>query len=200
VMQAYYSLYIDATDELRHMESYITAEHKRGRRMLEVRLRFPLRLASASALWAGLRAPSLLVSAASLTFARRFLFFGGGHDRSYTSWCSMRAMCFRVSTCCSPWAQYTSSPRKVTGTGSSFGLLHLLSPCLHFCTTLHCAALHNESTCMTGVHLPFAHRSGGKRHPDRSRGNVPRRAAPDAWPVPPKLSRAGSPFPFSHGS
>ena len=35
-MQAYYSLYIDATDELRHMESYITAEHKRGRRMLEV--------------------------------------------------------------------------------------------------------------------------------------------------------------------
>ena len=182
------------------MESYITAEHKRGRRMLEVRLRFPLRLASASAHWAGLRAPSLLVSAASLTFARRFLFFGGWHDRSYTSWCSMRAMCFRVSTCCSPWAQYTSSPRKVTGTGSSFGLLHLLSPCLHFCTTLHCAALHNESTCMTGVHLPFAHRSGGKRHPDRSRGNVPRRAAPDAWPVPPKLSRAGSPFPFSHGS
>lgn len=77
-MQAYYSLYIDATDELRHMESYITAEHKRGRRMLEVRLRFPLRLASASALWAGLRAPSLLVSAASLTFARRFLFFGDG--------------------------------------------------------------------------------------------------------------------------
>ena len=70
-MQAYYSLYIDATDELRHMESYITAEHKRGRRMLEVRLRFPLRLASASARWAGLRAPSLLVSAASLTFTRR---------------------------------------------------------------------------------------------------------------------------------
>ncbi|KOO22302.1 vacuolar sorting protein 35 [Chrysochromulina tobinii] len=34
--KAYYSLYIDATDELRHMESYITAEHKRGRRMLEL--------------------------------------------------------------------------------------------------------------------------------------------------------------------
>jgi len=34
--KAYYGLYIDATDELRHMESYITAEHKRGRRMLEL--------------------------------------------------------------------------------------------------------------------------------------------------------------------
>jgi len=34
--KAYYGLYIDATDELRHMEGYITAEHKRGRRMLEL--------------------------------------------------------------------------------------------------------------------------------------------------------------------
>ena len=34
--KAYYDLYISATDELRHMESYISSEHKRGRRMLEL--------------------------------------------------------------------------------------------------------------------------------------------------------------------
>ena len=34
--KAYYDLYIAATDELRHLEAYISAEHKRGRRMLEL--------------------------------------------------------------------------------------------------------------------------------------------------------------------
>ena len=34
--KAYYDLYISATDELRHMEAYISSEHKRGRRMLDV--------------------------------------------------------------------------------------------------------------------------------------------------------------------
>ena len=34
--KSYYDLYIAVTDELRHLEAYITAEHKRGRRMLEL--------------------------------------------------------------------------------------------------------------------------------------------------------------------
>ena len=34
--KSYYDLYIAATDELRHLEVYISAEHKRGRRMLEL--------------------------------------------------------------------------------------------------------------------------------------------------------------------
>ena len=34
--KAYYDLYIAVTDELRHMEAYISAEHKRGRQMLEL--------------------------------------------------------------------------------------------------------------------------------------------------------------------
>lgn len=34
--KSYYDLYIAVTDELRHLEVYITAEHKRGRRMLEL--------------------------------------------------------------------------------------------------------------------------------------------------------------------
>ena len=34
--KAYYDLYISVTDELRHLEAYISSEHKRGRRMLEL--------------------------------------------------------------------------------------------------------------------------------------------------------------------
>ena len=34
--KSYYDLYISVTDELRHLEGYISAEHKRGRRMLEL--------------------------------------------------------------------------------------------------------------------------------------------------------------------
>lgn len=34
--KAYYELYISATDELRHLEAYLSAEHKRGRRMLDM--------------------------------------------------------------------------------------------------------------------------------------------------------------------
>ena len=34
--KSYYDLYIAVTDELRHLEAYISAEHKRGRRMLDL--------------------------------------------------------------------------------------------------------------------------------------------------------------------